>query len=649
MKVGIKANRSYSITTKLILSVLLLYAVLAFVFLPWQMLSAYHEEQDNLTFELKRLQNIVRPGLSDAAWRGDDDEVESLLESVLHSTDVLGVHMERYVPIKTQWREGYSLEEVTHLDYRIAALRQVTGGLWPKLLGHYAKPVVQEFSLIRERASGQSSEVIGKVQFYSNTAVIIEAVRLNFIDILFRAIARVTLLSLFLLWIGYWCLTKPLKALMQATDSIARGELDQVARQLRQHRMSLFKTEIDELIDAFQNMAQKVILAQRQVERARAHLTEIFNTSPSAMIAIDAKGLVTEWNRKAEHITNVTRIEALGVLYSVVYPPLKIFHVTIQKALTERQAQIIKKKQLDNHHYFDIFVSPLEQVENNGAVIRLDDVTEQVKMQEITMQTEKMTSVGLLAAGMAHEINNPLGAVLQSTQNIGRRLDPDLEVNVEAAREAGIDMAALVNYLENRGIYKFLRSIKESGERAAKIVANLLQFSRRTAGTLQMLKPQNMIEKALELAHAEKRLFDPKATPPMVIKKEYADDLPYIMGNEGELEQVMLNLIKNAGQALLESAKTTREITINASATKEAVIIKVSDNGLGMDDIVKNRIFEPFFTTKPIGEGTGLGLSVCYRIITESHNGKIYVDSILGEGSTFTIELPIWQAEQINE
>ena len=121
---------------------------------------------------------------------------------------------------------------------------------------------------------------------------------------------------------------------------------------------------------------------------------------------------MTDWNTQAEKITHVTRHQAINLLYSEAYPPLKNFKITIQKALTEHSEQTIKKRQLVNGTYFDIYISPLGQAENYGVVIRLDDVTEQIKMQELTVQTEKMTSVGLLAAGMAHEINNPLGAVL---------------------------------------------------------------------------------------------------------------------------------------------------------------------------------------------------------------------------------------------
>ena len=265
----------HSITAKLILSVLLFYIVLAFIFLPWQMLSAYHEQQDDLIFELQRLQTILRAGLTDAAWRHEDEEIDVLLKSVLSTTSVLGVYMERYIPEKTQWREGYTLEEVSHLDYRVASSRRVTSGLWPILLSKYTKPVVHQFELVHEEAPNKG-QVIGKVQFYSNTAVVIEAVRLEFIDIILRAIMRITLLSLFLLWIGYRFLSKPLKVLMQATDAISRGELDSVREKLRDHKLSFFQTEVDELVTAFQKMAAQVETARTEADNARAHLTEIF-------------------------------------------------------------------------------------------------------------------------------------------------------------------------------------------------------------------------------------------------------------------------------------------------------------------------------------------------------------------------------------
>jgi signal transduction histidine kinase len=637
---------TYSITAKLIIAILLFYLVLAFIFLPWQMISAYYNGQSELHAELENLQTLLQAGLSDAAWRQEDQEIEVLLKGLLHNKDVLGVNMERFQPKETQWQQGFTLQAVAHLDYETAVSKQITNGIWPRLLSSYIGPVVHEFALTHLDEKTHELIVIGRVQFYSNTVVVLESIRTQFVTIFSYAIFRLVLLSFFLIWVGYWILSKPLKVLMQATEAISRGQLEEVQEKLQHHKVSIFQTEVDELVSAFKTMTEQVKTSKEEADQARAHLAEIFNTSSSALIAINEKGYVSDWNTKAEEITKVPREQAVNLLYSDAYPPLKNFKVAIQKVISDHQLQTFKKKQLTNHSYFDIFISPLEK---SRVVIRLDDVTEQVKMQEITIQTEKMTSVGLLAAGMAHEINNPLGAVLQSTQNIGRRLDPDLEANIEAAKEVGINMTALVNYLEHRGIYRFLRSIKESGERAAKIVSNLLQFSRRSAGALQMLKPQQFINKALELAVSEKRIFDPTTTPAIVIKTNFAPTLPYVMGNENELEQVMLNLIKNAGQALLESTKPTREIILSTYATRENVIITVKDNGPGMEDIVKNRIFEPFFTTKPIGEGTGLGLSICYRIITESHNGKIFVESTPGVGSTFFVELPVWQAEKLDK
>lgn len=637
------STNTYSITAKLIFSILLFYIVLATIFLPWQMIIAYQREENALYQEMERLQIILRSGLANAAFHEEDEEVDLLLDSLLKGTDVLGLSMQRYLPKPRKWEKGLSQEAVTNMNYRSEAMQGITSGFWPILLSRYTHPIIQTFDLTREDAG--KSTVIGEVQFYSNTALVIESVRKQFLTIFYYAFVRLTLLSFFLFYIGYWFLSRPLKMLTNATDAIAKGDFDSVRHKLEHQKLSIFQTEVDELLTSFQNMVSQVRAAQIETDKARAHLSEIFNTSLSALIAIDSTGIVTDWNTKAEQLTAMTRAQALGKPYEEAYPPLALFVNTIKKVLENHQSKELHKRHIRDR-YYDISIALLENAASPGAVIRLDDVTDEVKLQEVAMQTEKMTSVGLLAAGMAHEINNPLGAVLQSAQNIGRRLDPDLEANVEAATQAGIDINALVTYLENRGIYRFLRSIKESGERAAKIVANLLQFSRRSAGSLQMLKPQEVINKSLQLALSEKRLFNSSIQPPIEIKTDFSDSLPYIMGNENELEQVMLNLIKNAGQALLESSKPRRQLLLRSYATKDAVIIEVTDNGPGMNDVIKNRIFEPFFTTKPIGEGTGLGLSICYRIVTESHNGKIYVESIPGIGSSFIVELPIWQAEE---
>ena len=133
--------------------------------------------------------------------------------------------------------------------------------------------------------------------------------------------------------------------------------------------------------------------------------------------------------------------------------------------------------------YEDVTVYPLMSNGVEGAVIRVDDVTERVRIEEMMVQSEKMLSVGGLAAGMAHEINNPLGVILQASQNVLRRVSPDLPVNARVAGECGITLSSVQQYLERREILTFLEDIRQSGQRAAEIVANMLSFSRKAEGT----------------------------------------------------------------------------------------------------------------------------------------------------------------------
>ncbi len=146
-----------------------------------------------------------------------------------------------------------------------------------------------------------------------------------------------------------------------------------------------------------------------------------------------------------------------------------------------------------------------------GAVIRIDDISDRVRFEEMMVQSEKMASVGGLAAGMAHEINNPLGGIMLAAQNISRRLTADLENNIQAARRAGTDIKAIRQYMEEREIVTMLQGIFEMGERASKIVSNMLNFSRRSESKMAPTDIPDLTEKTLELAANDynlKKQFD---------------------------------------------------------------------------------------------------------------------------------------------
>lgn len=270
-----------------------------------------------------------------------------------------------------------------------------------------------------------------------------------------------------------------------------------------------------------------------------------------------------------------------------------------------------------------------------------EDITERKKTQEMMVQTEKMMSVGGLAAGMAHEINNPLSAILQGIQNVRRRLSADLKPNLGIAEETGLDLQRLKTYMEKRGITDHLIGIQKAGKKASDIISNMLQFSRKSASTMAPTNLAELIENVLELAGNDfnlKKKFDFRN---INVIKEFESGLPSVRCTETEIEQVMLNLLKNATQAMSDSDKPDPRIIIRLSRDGNMARIELEDNGPGMDEETRKRAFEPFYTTKTVGEGTGLGLSVSFMLITSNHDGTIELESELGKGTCFIIKLPL--------
>jgi len=287
-------------------------------------------------------------------------------------------------------------------------------------------------------------------------------------------------------------------------------------------------------------------------------------------------------------------------------------------------------------------VYPLLEDGAAGAVIRIDDITNRVRMEQMMVQTEKMMSVGGLAAGMAHEINNPLSGVLQSSQNLQRRLSADLAINRRTAAALGVDLQLVYRYLEERGILEFVESIQQSASRASRIVADMLAFSRSTSTEFQPERIDEILDTVLRLAASDydlKKKYDFKQVE---IVREFDPELEWVVCDHTEIEQVFLNLVKNAAQAMGHSnSPPPHRITLRTRKDDDYAQIEVEDNGPGMDEQTRRRVFEPFFTTKAVGIGTGLGLSVSYFIVTDQHNGTMDVSSKPGEGSCFTVRLPL--------
>ena len=276
------------------------------------------------------------------------------------------------------------------------------------------------------------------------------------------------------------------------------------------------------------------------------------------------------------------------------------------------------------------------------------DITEKKRLQALMLETEKMVTIGGLAAGMAHELNNPLGAIIQSVQNLRRRLSCGLPANEEVADEEGIDIVALQRYLERRGIFEMLTHITSAGTRAADIIAKMLAFSQKSVIGRTDVRLSELMDRAIDLADCDydlKKRYDFRG---ITISRDYDPTLPPVVANVAEIEQVMFNLLKNAAQALAERpADRLPRIDVRIGALDGFAVIEVADNGPGIPAAVRSHIFDPFFTTKQVGEGTGLGLSVSYALIVQHHQGSIQVDSREGEGARFTVRLPCERAKRM--
>ena len=432
----------------------------------------------------------------------------------------------------------------------------------------------------------------------------------------------------------------------KAARNLLKLHQRELEQKIQERTQSLYQKN-NELETAIQN--QKIIAVQLQ--DTKRHLQTMINSVPDILVGVAADGKVTYWNISAFERTGVSFDKALGTHILTALPQLPLSDdqltniIKSQKPFINRQLQQIENEE---PRFYDLRIYPLisgqlASDQTSGAVIQLKDVTKRVQLENMMIQNEKMSSLGELAAGIAHEMNNPLGVILHNVQNIIRRTSLELPSNTTAAEKQNIDFKQVINYLNDREVPQFLDNIKEAGERAGKIVSNMLEFSHSNHSEKNWVDIPKLIEQAIEFNRNAGFAEQSKMADIKVITL-FEDGFPQIFASAAELQQVFLNLLRNAYQALTsEDYKHPDQLHVNISGhvKKSDVIIEISDNGPGIKENIKDHIFEPFFTTKDVGKGTGLGLSVSYFIITEHHKGKINVSSQHGKGATFKIRLPM--------
>ena len=376
-------------------------------------------------------------------------------------------------------------------------------------------------------------------------------------------------------------------------------------------------------------MRQQAEAALAQSERS---YREIFDSPTDAIFIQDAKtGCVVDVNNAALDMYACTKEELLGKTVKDISAEVPPYDETnaeekIRKAVEEGPQIFEWQAKKKNGELFWVEVnlkfSKIGDKERVLAVVR--DIDERKRSQELLVQSEKMMSVGGLAAGMAHEINNPLAGIMQSAEVLQMRLSNKTHAaNERAAHEAGTSMAAVDAFMESRGVHNTLKNIQDSVERASKIVSNVLSFARKNDAEHTPQSIEDLLEQTLHIAGSDYDLKKQYDFRNIDIMREYGSELPAVACDPSKIQQVFLNVLRNAAESIQDGnlRESSPRITLRLAhqPAEKSMRIEIEDNGPGMDEATRKRVFEPFFTTKPPDRGTGLGLSVSYFIVTEHH------------------------------
>ena len=317
------------------------------------------------------------------------------------------------------------------------------------------------------------------------------------------------------------------------------------------------------------------------------------------VVVANPEGRIVGWNRALETLVNRSRYETIGKRTEDIIPNHFLQRLSEHGHLYKQQ-----------WNGLTVNFSATSLVDKSGAtrgtLIIIDDMTDRVRLEDQLIQNEKLTSIGLLAAGVAHEVNTPLAVISSYSQMLRKEIAPDDSRN------------------------KLLDKITKQTFRASEIVNNLLNFSRTTATEFTDVDVHQVVSETLSLLEHQFKKAQIR------VETDFGVEHPMVFGNAGKLQQVFLNLFMNARDAMADGG----ELRVRTEGSDSKIEIVVQDTGAGISRENIKKIYDPFFTTKAVGKGTGLGLSVSYGIVQE-HGGNLTVDSKLGRGSAFKLELPL--------
>jgi two-component system, NtrC family, sensor kinase len=405
------------------------------------------------------------------------------------------------------------------------------------------------------------------------------------------------------------------------------------------------------------------IVAQEAIAASERRYRQLTEATQDGVILADQEGRISLFNPAAERLFGYKAAEVVGQTLEILMPDqfkdshragFRRFLATRQPKIIGRPVELEGRRKDGNSFPIEVALSVIELGANVQFLGSIRDLTERNRIRQVLVQNEKLASIGLLSAGVAHEINNPLAFVANNLVVLERDSKGllellDLHQNLlprlaEVAAEDSAKISELAERIDlayvRENVARLISRTREGVDRVTRIVRSLRGLARTDTPKRQDTELDVIIDSALEILRGRLKRHNVEAVTSY-------ESPSTVMCVQTQISQVLLNLLVNAQQAVEASGRADGRITVATKRLGEEMLVEVADNGTGIDPVHLPKLFDPFFTTKEVGEGTGLGLSIVHNIV-RAHGGRVEVESQLGVGSCFRVFLPLPASPEVS-
>ena len=434
-------------------------------------------------------------------------------------------------------------------------------------------------------------------------------------------------------WLSLY-ITRPISELTKVSDEISRGNLDiqpHLGKEIR-YRQDLkgkgpVGDEVMQLADSFINMTNRLKISQYKLKESEEKYRSLFDSGPNPIFVIDRETLqIVDANPSVEETYGYSKDELVGKsfldlgLFGDDKTGLSFFTTETEGHSSIVHSKVRHYKKGHKPFYVNVHACTAQYRDRDVMIIATTDLTEMIEKDTQLIQASKMTTLGEMSAGIAHELNQPLNAIKMGSEF--------LKMMIEDGRK-----------IQEQDLFQLADDLSVQVDRATGIIDRLREFGRKADFTRERIEINRPIKGVLALVRKQLSLQN------IHVQLDLDENLPPILGHNNRLEQVFFNLVTNARDAINQKRETgsgSRDHVIRIRSFREDdhVAVMVSDTGIGIPEGLKGRIFEAFFTTKELGEGLGLGLAITYGIIKD-YGGEIHVESEEGAGTTFKLTFPV--------